>query len=293
MVGILLGMLLQSSAATPALSAQAACSQAMAVSVADGANTEICSGAENARMADAAQPGSTERTRQLQAAAGHYRRAATVSSAVQTRLLALNLLADVYDEKHLKDSKQTESVLREIAALTPDDPSPLYRLARLQEDEGFIDLAETTLLDIRHARLDDVEPNRVLAQFYARRVTALHKQDQQKDPQAPTNPGEPDERGIYRVGGSLPPPRRLDNPQYPLDAQGAGISGVVSVEVVIDPSGNVTDAKVVRSIPLLDDAALEAVRNWRYVPTLVNGQPVPVRSTVTVNFSLPPSAPRR
>lgn len=292
MLGILLGLLLQSSA-TPAISAQAACAQAVAGSVADGADVEICAGAESARLADAAQPGSAQRTRQLEAAAAHYRRAATLSSALPIRLLALNLLVGVYDEQHLKDASQMESALREIAALTPDDPAPLYRLARLQEDRGFIDLAETTLLNIRHARLEDVEPNRMLAQFYARRVTELHKQEQQKDSRPAANPGEPDERGVYRVGGSLPPPRRLENPQYPPDAQGAGINGIVAVEVVIDQTGNVTDAKVVRSIPLLDDAALEAVRNWRFVPTLVNGEPVQVRSTVTVNFSLPPSAPRR
>jgi len=49
----------------------------------------------------------------------------------------------------------------------------------------------------------------------------------------------------------------------------------------------VTEARVVRSNPLLDEAALKAVREWRYDPTMVNGRAVPVRMTVTVNFSLP------
>jgi protein TonB len=48
----------------------------------------------------------------------------------------------------------------------------------------------------------------------------------------------------------------------------------------------VIDARVVRSIPLLDGAALEAVKKWRYEPTLVNGQPVPVRMMTTINFTL-------
>jgi TonB family protein len=69
------------------------------------------------------------------------------------------------------------------------------------------------------------------------------------------------------------------------------ITGVVIAEIVVDPSGAVTDAKVVQSIPLLDEAALQAVRNWHYTPTVVNGQPVPVRLIVTVNFSQPPTPP--
>jgi protein TonB len=47
----------------------------------------------------------------------------------------------------------------------------------------------------------------------------------------------------------------------------------------------VTDTKVVRSIPLLDQAALDAVRQWEYTPTLLNGVPVPVVTTITVNFT--------
>jgi len=67
----------------------------------------------------------------------------------------------------------------------------------------------------------------------------------------------------------------------------AGIKGVVVAEVVIDISGNVSDAKVVQSMPLLDDEALRAVRNWHFAPTMVNGPPVPVRMNVNVNFTLP------
>jgi hypothetical protein len=50
--------------------------------------------------------------------------------------------------------------------------------------------------------------------------------------------------------------------------------------------GKVADAKVLRSIPLLDSAALDAVRQWEFTPTLLNGVPVPVIMTVTVNFTL-------
>jgi protein TonB len=65
-----------------------------------------------------------------------------------------------------------------------------------------------------------------------------------------------------------------------------GVEGVVGVEIVVGTDGTVTGARVVRSIPLLDSAALEAVKKWRYEPTLVNGQPVPVRMTATISFTL-------
>ena len=59
----------------------------------------------------------------------------------------------------------------------------------------------------------------------------------------------------------------------------------MTIEATIGPDGKVGDAKVVRSIPMLDQAALDAVRQWEYTPTLLNGKPVPVVVTVTINFS--------
>ena len=58
------------------------------------------------------------------------------------------------------------------------------------------------------------------------------------------------------------------------------------IEATIGPDGKIADAHVVRSIPLLDAAALDAVRQWEYTPTLLNGVPVSVIMTVTVSFSL-------
>ena len=56
-------------------------------------------------------------------------------------------------------------------------------------------------------------------------------------------------------------------------------------EIIVNESGVVTGARVLSSIPLLDDAAIAAVKEWRYDPTIVNGKAVPVKLTVTVNFS--------
>ena len=73
---------------------------------------------------------------------------------------------------------------------------------------------------------------------------------------------------------------------YPAIAQSARVQGVVIIEATIGPDGAVQDAKVLRSIPLLDAAALDAVKQWEFTPTLLNGVPVPVIMTVTVNFTL-------
>ena len=64
------------------------------------------------------------------------------------------------------------------------------------------------------------------------------------------------------------------------------VEGVVILETVIGATGSVEQARVLRSVPLLDDAAVAAVSQWRYTPTLLNGVPVPIIMSVTVNFTL-------
>ena len=91
-----------------------------------------------------------------------------------------------------------------------------------------------------------------------------------------------------RIGGDVKPPQKVRhvNPVYPAIAQSARVQGIVIIEATIGPDGKVQDARVLRSIPLLDAAALDAVRGWEFTPTLLNKQPVPVVMTVTVQFSL-------
>lgn len=98
----------------------------------------------------------------------------------------------------------------------------------------------------------------------------------------------------YRVGGAVRPPRKIKHapPEYPAIAHQARVQGVVILEARIDETGNVSDTRVLRSIPLLDQAAIDAVKHWQYEPTLMNGVAVPVIMTVTVNFTLRDSPPR-
>jgi TonB family protein len=91
------------------------------------------------------------------------------------------------------------------------------------------------------------------------------------------------------VGSILKAPQKTKDvkPVYPPMAVASHVQGIVILEATIGADGKVEDAKVIRSIPLLDQAALDAVRQWEFTPTLLNGVPVPVVMALTVNFSLP------
>jgi len=92
--------------------------------------------------------------------------------------------------------------------------------------------------------------------------------------------------GPVRVGGDVVEPRKIRDvkPTYPTDAAAAGTEGTVIIEASIGRDGTVQNARVIRSIPGLDESALAAVRQWLYTPTKLNGMPVEVVITVTVTF---------
>jgi periplasmic protein TonB len=103
-------------------------------------------------------------------------------------------------------------------------------------------------------------------------------------------PAPPLPAGPLPVGGNIKPPARTKYvaPQYPDIARNARIQGIVIIEAVIGTDGKVEQARVLRPQPLLDEAALAAVRAWEYTPTLLNGQPTAVIMAVTVHFKLSP-----
>ena len=75
-------------------------------------------------------------------------------------------------------------------------------------------------------------------------------------------------------------------PSYPETAKSERVQGVVIIEALIGVNGKVTNARLLRSIPLLDQAALDAVMQWEFTPTRLNGQLTPVLMTMTVQFTL-------
>jgi protein TonB len=99
--------------------------------------------------------------------------------------------------------------------------------------------------------------------------------------------GKPEVSAVLAVGDVKPPRlvRRVE-PEYPVIAREARIQGIVILEATTDIYGRVTAVRVLRSIPLLDSAAIDAVHQWVYEPLLVNGRPRPVTFTVTVTFVL-------
>jgi len=91
-----------------------------------------------------------------------------------------------------------------------------------------------------------------------------------------------------QVGGTISRPERVRYaaPVYPPLARIARVEGTVILEAILGADGVVREVRVLRSIPLLDEAAVQAVRQWQFTPTLLNGEPVPVVFTVTVVFKL-------
>jgi protein TonB len=139
--------------------------------------------------------------------------------------------------------------------------------------------------------------------------TGVAPETGREGPTAPLNlagvePGVDGLYGIGRVDGMPPPPpppvvpTRLSSgmqpprktvdvvPLYPTIARNAHIEGIVILEVVIDARGQVESVRVLKSIQTLDQAAMDAVRQWKFTPTLLSGQPIPIVMTVTVNFQL-------
>jgi periplasmic protein TonB len=99
-------------------------------------------------------------------------------------------------------------------------------------------------------------------------------------PAAPTKP--------VRPGGDIREPVKVKHvsPVYPQIAIQARVQGRVVIDAVIGTDGVVREARILSGVPLLNQAALDAVKQWRYSPTTLNGVPVPVIMTVTVQFNL-------
>jgi TonB family protein len=90
------------------------------------------------------------------------------------------------------------------------------------------------------------------------------------------------------IGGAVRPPVKIVDvrPVYPELARQTRAHGMVEVDIVVGPNGEVESARVTKSVPLLDKAALDAVRKWKYAPTIVNGIAVPVKLSVGLSFAM-------
>ncbi len=93
---------------------------------------------------------------------------------------------------------------------------------------------------------------------------------------------------VSPVGGRMKEPRLVTRtvPSYPAAARQVGIEGDVAIDAVIDTDGKLTNLKVVSGAPLLQQAALDSLRNWKYEPGYLDDKPVPVKTSITVKFRL-------
>jgi len=179
-----------------------------------------------------------------------------------------------YETEHVEAMVYKNLLLRLLAQLTTD-PSERVRV-----------VAEADRLRARALELRGYRP-----------PASTGRQEMVFVPGPPPPPPPDEARSDYpmvdgefpiRVGGNLAQPAKIRDvrPVYPPIALAANVSGVVILEATIDREGKVRTARVLRSIPLLDAAAIDAVKQWEYEPALLNGVPKPVIMTVTVNFSL-------
>jgi protein TonB len=173
-------------------------------------------------------------------------------------------------------AQANEADLRSRIARQPNDPGPYIELARIyNEQQRYADairMLQTAITVIQQASvLPHLQPPAAVA---GPPPAAIRSMDLLPD--------------TVRVGGDIKEPKKIRHvaPVYPEVAQNAKVQGVVILEALVDHNGGVADARVLRSVPLLDQAALDAVMQWKFTPTLLNGNPVSVLMTVTVNFTL-------
>jgi protein TonB len=93
---------------------------------------------------------------------------------------------------------------------------------------------------------------------------------------------------VVRIGGQIKEPKKIRNvnPVYPDLAVQSRVSALVILEAEVDTRGHVKATRILRGHPLFDEAAQEAVKQWRYQPLLLNGEPTGFILTVTINFNL-------
>jgi TonB family protein len=268
----LVGFLGQTRPATPAAAAPP---QLNCVTQTDPAVLAFCEGQEASR-------GATK-----DRAVTAFRRAADLARDPALKKRALEQLEILYGPDHLNQPHAIDPILRELMALSQGDLAPWFRLAKLQERLEQFDAAESTLLGARQQKPDDPVPWRELGQYFTRRAGALSAIKDSEARAANPDGVTADKDGIYEMGGAIEAPEQIgfgDATGFSPQDVAAGFIGTVGLEIVVDQTGSVASAKVVRSVPGQDAAALAMVKLWRFKPAMLNGRPVPVRLRTVVKI---------
>ena len=250
----------------------------------------------------------------MMALAAHYNRTGqfdktiatleTVAAMTPTDPQGYQLLATFYWEKAFKDPRLSPA---QKTAYIDAGISATDRALGYDPDYADALTYKNILLRMKaNAEADPAIRQTLLAEADALRNRAMELQKTRQSgrsnmafvpapgqpPPPPPPPPPPveliDGQAPVRVGGNIKPPTKTRDvkPVYPADALDARVTGVVIIEATIDSLGNVSTARVLRGQPLLDQAALDAVKEWQFTPTMMNGVAVPVIMTVTVNFTM-------
>jgi len=213
-----------------------------------------------------------------------------VSIVAHALILAAVIVVPLLATDALPELAGTVGVFRPDALPPPDPPAPpitrtpsaakatQQNLAPVEAHDGIVD---------EQPRVPSVECTNCVVDPTA--VNAFFGREGGTDvgaPQPPSPPAPVVQKPVRLSAYEMP--RKLHDvaPRYPELAQRANVEGIVIIEAVIAVDGTVRDARVLRSQPLLDHAALDAVKQWRYAPTRLGGVAVPVIVTVTVRFRL-------
>jgi len=222
--------------------------------------------------------------------------AANPTSADAQQVLAVFYLQKVSKDLSLPPIERQRNVDAGLAAneralaIRPDFPEALaFRSVLLRMKAGMV--AEEPA---RQAILAEAETARLRAMELRKGTPQGEMAFSPRPGQPPPPPPPPPPADLFngqapiRVGGNVKPPVKTRDvkPEYPAAARDAGVQGVVILEVTIGPAGDIVEGRILRGVPLLDGPALDAVRQWQFAPTQLNGIAVPVIMTVTVNFTL-------
>src|SRR5688572_815036 len=194
---MIVAAILFAAAMAQAPSAPGDCASAMSRGT-TAATAQICLAETELGRAQTQGKESPERKRHLETAAALYKKAFGLPADDEIKTVIIERLLLLFDAPMLDDESEMFAAFRDLISLRPHESAPLLRLAKYQESRGAVDAAEETLLSARRLQPGDIEPLRMLAQFYARRAGAMHASAVKQDEREQTPPGTPDKDGAYR-----------------------------------------------------------------------------------------------
>jgi periplasmic protein TonB len=183
----------------------------------------------------------------------------------------------------------SQTVERILYAVPDDLKQKIESRITLREGDQ---LSGNTVADLHNTIASIDEHLRMVIQtpMNAKGANVIFMLDTQADAAAEPQGAPTTQPRVIRVGGTVQAFNLIDKvpPVYPQDAKMARIQGVVRFTATIDKTGHVTSLQLISGHPLLVNAARDAVAQWVYKPTLLNGNPVDVTTQIDVNFTLAP-----